>query len=109
VLRGMYFLKQAQSMDVSAYDLASQTRWRSVLRAAETAFAKGQEALTDAEDSARIVRFDDLQANVDIPSRLQQGLKVIQRCNREITLGPEDPAWKDIDAFYGRYGVLKCS
>jgi tetratricopeptide (TPR) repeat protein len=109
LLRGMYFLKQAQSMDVSAYDLASQTRWRSVLRAAETAFTRGQEPLAAAKDSERTVRFDDLQANVDISSRLQQGLKVVQRCNREITLGPDDPAWKDIDAFYGRYGVLKCS
>lgn len=109
LLRGMFFLKQAQSMDVSAYNLASQTQWRSVLRAAETAFTNGQEALADAPDRERMVRFDDLQADVDIAARLQQGLTVVQRCNREITLGPQDPVWNDLKAFYGHYGVLKCS
>ena len=109
LLRGMYFLKQAQSMDVSAYNLASQTKWRGVLRAAETAFTAGQEALADAPEREKIVNFDDLQANVDIAARLQQGLTVIQRCNREITLGPQDAAWNDLNAFYGHYGILKCS
>ena len=109
LLRGMYFLKQAQSMDVSAYNLASQTQWRSVLRAAETAFTRGQEALTDAPEREKFARFDDLQTDVDISARLKQGLTVIQRCNREITLGPQDPAWNDLNAFYGHYGVLKCS
>jgi hypothetical protein len=109
LLRGMFFLKQAQSMDVSAYNLASQTQWRSVLRAAETAFTHGQEALADATDRERVVWFDDLQADVDLAARLQQGLQVIQRCNREITLGPQDPVWNDLNAFYGHYGVLKCS
>jgi tetratricopeptide (TPR) repeat protein len=109
LLRGMFFLKQAQSMDVSAYNLASQTQWRSVLQAAETAFTRGQEALTDAPDRERLVQFDDLQANVDIAARLQQGLTVIQRCNREVTLGPQDPVWNDLNTFYGHYGILKCS
>ena len=109
LLRGMYFLKQAQSMDVSAYNLASQTQWRSVLRAAETAFTRGQEALADAPEREKSVYFDDLQTDVDIPARLAQGLTVIQRCNREITLGPQDPVWNDLNAFYGHYGVLKCS
>lgn len=109
LLRGMFFLKQAQSMDVSAYNLASQTEWRSVLRAAETAFTRGQESLADAPERERRVRFDDLQTDVDIAARLQQGLKIIQRCNREITLGPQDPVWNDLNAFYGHYGVLKCS
>ncbi|HAE28866.1 MAG TPA: hypothetical protein DCG58_17035, partial [Hyphomonas adhaerens] len=81
----------------------------SVLRAAETAFTNGQEALADAPDRERMVRFDDLQADVDIAARLQQGLTVVQRCNREITLGPQDPVWNDLKAFYGHYGVLKCS
>ena len=27
----------------------------------------------------------------------------------EITLGPQDPAWNDLNAFFGHYGVLKCS
>jgi tetratricopeptide (TPR) repeat protein len=109
LLRGMFFLKQAQSMDVSAYNLASQTQRRSVLQAAETAFTRGQEALTDAPDRERLVQFDDLQANVDIAARLQQGLTVIQRCNREVTLGPQDPVWNDLNTFYGHYGILKCS
>lgn len=109
LLRGMFFLKQAQSMDVSAYNLASQTQWRSVLRAAETAFTQGQESLADAPERERVVRFDDLQADVEIAARLQQGLMVVQRCNREITLGPQDPVWNDLNAFYGHYGVLKCS
>ena len=109
LLRGMFFLKQAQSMDVSAYNLASQTQWRSVLRAAETAFTKGQTSLAGAPARERVVRFDDLQADVDLASRLQQGLTVIQRCNREVTLGPQDPVWNDLNAFYGHYGVLKCS
>jgi hypothetical protein len=105
----MYFLKQAQSMDVSAYDLASQTRWRGILRAAETAFAQGQEILTNDPDAKRTPYFDDLQAEIDLSTRLEQGLTVIQRCNREITLGPQDPAWNDLNAFFGHYGVLKCS
>lgn len=109
LLRGMFFLKQAQSMDVSAYNLASQTEWRSVLRAAETAFTRGQESLADASERERMIRFDDLQADVDIAARLQQGLTVIRRCNREITLGPQDPVWNDLNAFFGHYGVLKCS
>ena len=109
LLRGMYFLKQAQSMDVSAYNLASQQNWRSVLRSAEDAFANGQEALQDARETERLVWFDDLQANVDLEARLKQGLTVVQRCTREITIGPNDPAWKDLDAFFGYYGVLKCS
>ena len=109
LLRGMYFLKQAQTMDVSAYDLASQTRWRSVLRSAEEAFLNGQDALQEDSDGERLVWFDDLQANVDLGSRLGQGLTVIQRCNREITIGPNDPAWRDLNAFFGYYGVLKCS
>ena len=109
LLRGMYFLKQAQSLDVSAYNLASQTQWRSVLRSAEEAFAAGQAALQDAREAERTAWFDDLQAEVDLATRLQQGLTVVQRCNREITLEPGDPAWKDLDAFFGYYGVLKCS
>jgi tetratricopeptide (TPR) repeat protein len=109
LLRGMYFLKQAQSMDVSAYDLASQTRWRGILRSAETAFTKGREALKDAREHERVVRFDDLQADVDLDIQLQQGLTVIQRCNREVTLDPQDPVWNSLNAFYGHYGVLKCS
>ncbi|MEZ5984812.1 MAG: hypothetical protein R3B94_02545 [Hyphomonas sp.] len=109
LLRGMYFLKQAQSMDVSAYDLASQTRWRGILRAAESAFAQGQEILTNDPDAKRNPYFDDLQADIDLSTRLEQGLTVIQRCNREITLGPQDPAWNDLNAFFGHYGVLKCS
>ncbi|MEZ6002179.1 tetratricopeptide repeat protein [Hyphomonas sp.] len=109
LLRGMFFLKQAQSMDVSAYNLASQTQWRSILRAAENEFANGLKALADVSDHERVVWFDDLQADVDLAARLQQGQKVIQRCNREITLGPQDPVWNDLNAFYGHYGVLKCS
>ncbi|HRX73234.1 MAG TPA: hypothetical protein P5341_03940 [Hyphomonas sp.] len=109
LLRGMYYLKQAQSMDVSAYNLASQTNWRAVLRSAEDAFISGQDALQNARDGERLVWFDDLQANVDVEARLKQGLTLVQRCTREITIEPGNAAWKDLDAFFGYYGVLKCS
>lgn len=109
LLRGMYFLKQAQLLDVSAYDLASQTRWRNVLKAAENAFIDGQDALQTARDGERAVWYDDLQTEVDLAKTLEQGLIVVQRCNREITIASDDPVWKALDAFYGYYGVLKCS
>lgn len=109
LLRGMYLLKQAQSLDVSAYNLASQTRWRSVLGSAEEAFTSGQEALEAAADDEHIVWFDDLQAEVDLSEKLAQGLTVVKRCNREVAINPGDPAWAKLDAFFGHYGVLKCS
>ena len=109
LLRGMYFLKQAQSLDVSAYNLASQTRWRSILGSAENAFTSGQDALQADPDSGKAIWFDDLQAEVDLSEKLDQGLTVVKRCNREITINPGDPAWTKLDAFFGHYGVLKCS
>jgi tetratricopeptide (TPR) repeat protein len=109
LLRGMYLLKQAQSLDVSAYDLASQTRWRGVLRSAEAEFQHGLALLQGESSRNRKVWFDDLQAEVDVASRLGQAISIVQRCTRETDLGPDDPAWQDMESFFGFYGVLKCS
>ena len=109
LLRGMFLLKQAQLMDVSAYDMASQTRWRSVLRSAEDTFHSGQALLPDAPDFDRVVRFDDLGRDVDMATTLDEAQTVVRRCRREISLSPGDSTWDDLNAFFGHYGVLKCS
>jgi len=109
LLRGMYFLKQAQSLDVSAYNLATQTHWRSVLRLAEDSFQGGLDELQRTDGRNGTVWFDDLGKEVDLKTRLGQGLLLVQRCNREITLEPGTSEWNDMDAFFGHYGVMKCS
>lgn len=109
LLRGMYFLKQAQLMDVSAYNAASQDYWRSVLRLAEDSFRAGQEAAKTQPGTATRIWFDDLQREVNIEDMLASGLTVISRCRREITIPPESSTWAGLDAFFGHYGVLKCS
>ncbi|MEZ5946934.1 MAG: tetratricopeptide repeat protein [Hyphomonas sp.] len=109
LLKGMFYLKQAQLTEVSAYNLPSQTRWRSILRAAEDAFREGQNLSGSAPAYETRVRFDDLAGDVDVPRRLEQGLSVVARCRRDIQLGPADPVWPDLESFFGQYGVLKCS
>ncbi|WP_291078498.1 hypothetical protein [Hyphomonas sp.] len=109
LLRGMYLLKQAQLQDVSAYSLESQSRWRETLRAAEAAFDRGLARLATGNGQGRTVPFDDLSVPVDLEHRLGQGKILIDRCTRQIELGPQDPVWKDMEAFFGVYGVLKCS
>ena len=109
LLRGMYFLKQAQLMDVSAYNAASQEYWRSVLRLAEDSFRAGQEAAKTQPGAATRIWFDDLQREVNIEDMLASGLTVVSRCRREVTVPLESSTWAGLDAFFGHYGVLKCS
>lgn len=109
LLRGMYFLKQAQLIDISAYDAASVDHWRSVLRLSEDSFRSGREAYANAAAGKRHVRFDDLARDIDVGLALDQGLKVIGRCRRDITIEEDSPAWDELSAFFGHYGVLKCS
>lgn len=109
LLRGMYLLKQAQLMDVGAYNLESQTQWRAVLRRAEDAFENGQSALASARADQRRVMFDDLGIEIDLDMTLGQGLRVVQRCRRDVTIEPGSPAWDELNSFFGHYGVLKCS
>ena len=109
LLRGMYFLKQAQLMDVSAYNAASQEYWRSVLRLAEDSFRAGQEAAKTQPSAATRLWFDDLQREVNIEDMLASGLTVVSRCRREVTVPLESSTWAGLDAFFGHYGVLKCS
>jgi hypothetical protein len=109
LLRAMAFLKQAQLAEVSAYDLASQERWRSILRLAEEALLAGLGEIPDLPASARSVRFDDLRRQIDLEAELARGLDVVRRCRREISIAPGTPAWRELEAFYGHYGVLTCS
>ncbi|MGE6696642.1 hypothetical protein ACQKH5_03035 [Hyphomonas sp. NPDC076900] len=109
LLRGMYFLKQAQLMDVSAYNAASQDYWRSVLRLAEESFRAGQQAAKAQPGASTKVGFDDLQREVNVEDMLASGLTVISRCRREVTIPPESGTWTELDSFFGHYGVLKCS
>ncbi len=109
LLAGMYLLKRAQSMEVSAYDVTSQSRWRAMLRLAEDIFKEGLTRAESAEQTPILVRFDDLQRDVNIDAQLSNGLLVISRCRRDIALEPGDEEWINLDAFFGHYGVLKCS
>lgn len=109
LLRGMYFLKQAQLMDVSAYNAASQDYWRSVLRLAEESFRAGQQAAKAQPGASTKVWFDDLQREVNVEDMLASGLTVISRCRREVTIPTESGTWSGLDSFFGHYGVLKCS
>lgn len=109
LLRGMYFLKQAQLIDVSAYDAASQDYWRSVLRLARDAFQSGEAALKARPDAKLRLIFDDLGREIDLAAVLAQGKMVVDRCRREALIDPGSPAWKDLEAFFGHYGVFKCS
>ena len=109
LLRGLYFLKQAQLLDVSAYDLAAQDHWRSVLRLAEESFRTGMVQIeTSGSKSSRVV-FDDLGREVDVLEHLKDGLDVIQRCRRELAIPENTEAWKELEDFFGHYGVLRCS
>ena len=109
LLRGMYFLKQAQLVDVSAYDIASQDYWRSLLRLAQDAFQSGQAALKAHPEAKLQVRFDDLGREIDLAVLLAQGKMVVERCRRDASIEAGSQAWKDLEAFFGYYGVLKCS
>lgn len=109
LLRGMYFLKQAQLMDISAYNAASQDYWRSVLRLAEESFRAGQQAAKAQPGASTKVWFDDLQREVNVEDMLASGLTVISRCRREVTIPTESSTWAGLDSFFGHYGVLKCS
>lgn len=109
LLSGMYLLKRAQSMEVSAYNATSQSRWRAMLRLAEDSFKEGLMKAESAEQTPILVRFDDLQRDVNIEAQLSNGLLVISRCRRDIALEPGNDEWINLDAFFGHYGVLKCS
>lgn len=109
LLRGMYFLKQAQLIDVSAYDMASQDYWRSVLRLAQDAFQSGEAALKARPEANASPRFDDLGRVIDLAAVLSQGKLVVERCRRDASVESGSQAWKELEAFYGHYGVLKCS
>ena len=109
LLRGMYFLKQAQLIDVSAYDTASQDYWRSVLRLAQDAFESGEEALKSHPEAKARPRFDDLGREIDLAVLLAQGNLVVERCRRDASIETGSQTWKDLEAFFGHYGVLKCS
>ncbi len=109
LLRGMYFLKQAQLIDVSAYDVASQDYWRSVLRMAQDAFQSGEAALKARPEAKPRLVFDDLGREIDLAGVLAQGKMVVDRCRRESSIDPASQTWKDMEAFFGHYGVLKCS
>lgn len=109
LLRGMYFLKQAQLLDVSAYDIASQDHWRSVLRLAQDAFQSGETALKARPEASSKVRYDDLGREIDLAVVLAQGKLVVERCRRDASIDEGSQAWKDLEAFFGYYGVLKCS
>lgn len=109
LLRGMYFLKQAQLIDVSAYDMASQDYWRSVLRLAQDAFQSGEAALKSHPEAKARPRFDDLGREIDLAVLLAQGNLVVERCRRDASIETGSQTWKDLEAFFGHYGVLKCS
>ncbi len=109
LLRGMYFLKQAQLTDVSAYDRASQDYWRSILRLAQDAFQSGETVLKTDTGTIASSRFDDLGRQIDLAAVLAQGKLVVERCRRDATIEAGSQTWKDLEAFYGHYGVLKCS
>ncbi|MEX1251017.1 MAG: tetratricopeptide repeat protein [Hyphomonas sp.] len=109
LLRGMYFLKQAQLIDVSAYDRASQDYWRSILRLAQDAFQSGEAALKAHPEAKASPRFDDLGREIDLAVALAQGNLVVERCRRDASIETGSQTWKDLEAFFGQYGVLKCS
>jgi len=109
LLRGMYFLKQAQLIDVSAYDMASQDYWRSILRLAQDAFQSGEAALKERPEAKASPRFDDLGREIDLAVVLAQGNLVAARCRRDASIETGSKTWKDLEAFFGHYGVLKCS
>ena len=109
LLYGMYLLKRAQSMEVSAYSASSQTRWRAMLADAEDAFRDGLAKLPEVDSLPAKIRFDDLQRDVDIAKQLGYGLLVVRRCRRDVVINPGDPDWSELQAFFGHYGVLRCS
>lgn len=109
LLRGMYFLKQAQLIDISPYDSTSQDYWRSVLRLAEDSFRSGQLATTTQSGGKTKVWFDDLQREVNIEDMLASGLTIVSRCRREVSIATESSTWAQLESFFGHYGVLKCS
>lgn len=109
LLRGMYFLKQAQLLDVSAYDSGSQDYWRSVLRLAEDSFQSGQQTLKLLPVVKSKLRFDDLGRDIDLAVALAQGTMVVERCRRETSIETGSQTWKELESFFGHYGVLKCS
>ena len=109
LLIGMSALKRAQQLDVGAYDMAAQAHWRSVLREAEAAFQSGLALLQQSGGHDRYSRFDDLGTQVDLQARLADGLRVVQRCRRDIVIDSASPEWRTLDAFFGHYGILRCS
>jgi len=108
-MRGMYALKHAQLLDVSAYNMQSQARWRGVLREAEYAFQTGRQLLAASLNHERRSRFDDLASTVEMADALDHGMTVISRCRRETTIEPGSQQWSDLEAFFGHYRVLRCS
>ena len=109
LLRGMYFLKQAQLIDVSAYDMSSQDYWRSILRLAQDSFQSGQAAMKLHPQAKPRPRFDDIGREIDLAAALAQGNMVVERCRRDVDIETGSQTWKDLEAFFGHYGVLKCS
>ena len=105
LLRGMFFLKQAQLTEVSPYNSASQDMWRSLLNLAEDAFRAGLETAGDTET----VRFDDLGKDVLLKTALEQGRIVASRCRRDTVIAPDTVTWQQLEALFGHYGVLKCT
>lgn len=105
LLRGMFFLKQAQLTEVSPYNAASQDMWRSLLNLADDAFRAGLETAGDNGT----VRFDDLGKDVVLKTALEQGRLVSARCRRDTVIDPDSVTWQQLEAFFGHYGVLKCT
>lgn len=105
LLRGMFFLKQAQLTEVSPYNAASQDMWRSLLNLADDAFRAGLETAGDKET----VRFDDLGKDVLLKTTLEQGRQIAARCRRDTVIAPDSVTWQQLEAFFGHYGVLKCT
>ena len=105
LLRGMFFLKQAQLTDVSPYNAATQDAWRSLLNLADDAFRAGLETAGASET----IRFDDLGKDVSLKTALEQGQMVAARCRRDTVIAPDSETWQQLEAFFGHYGVLKCT
>lgn len=109
LLRGLYFLRQAQLVDVSAYNKASQDHWRSVLALADEAFQSGRESLKSAPAGSGKSLFEDIGREIDLGEEMSRGLAIVSRCLRQSTIAEGSEAWAALEAFYGHYGLLRCS
>ena len=109
LLQGMVLLKEAQLTEVSAYAAASQNRWRSLVGLASDAFLQGQEALSGAISAQGGAWFDDLGREVEFAVVLADGLRIVRRCRREISIPMVSAEWQRLEDFFGNYGILRCS